>query len=249
MSKRIRKNKGPYVAVPKVILNAPGWRTMTCGARLLWIDLRGWLRNDGLNNGQVHRSCRGAAKSIGVTTQSIVRWFAELEHYGFLRKTSDGFLGNDGRGVAAKYRFTDLPYNTRLPTRDYEKWDGEIFVNSSRRVRRKKQNPVMIISTPRDDNQHIRKTKNREFVCDDGQHIGKPHECDDSQHISRLPLPVLPTRERRKRQGSLTVRAPVQTGGAGSSPAPESNPHTAVVLRMVAKLSPQVRMLALGLKL
>jgi hypothetical protein len=121
--KRKRKSKGPYVAVPKAIMATPAWRAMSSGARLLWIDMRGWLRNDDLNNGQVHRSCRAAADSIGTKSKSsIVRWFAENEHYGFLRKTSDGFLGGDGHGIAAKYRFTDLAHGTHPPTRDFEKW-------------------------------------------------------------------------------------------------------------------------------
>src|SRR5262249_16875663 len=141
--KRKRKSKGPYVAVPKAILGAPAWRAMSPGARLLWIDMRGWLRNDDLNNGQVHRSCRAAADSIGTKSKSsIVRWFAENEHYGFLRKTADGFLGSEGRGIAAKYRFTDLALGTHPPTRDYEKWEGEMFVYTPRRGGRKKQNPV-----------------------------------------------------------------------------------------------------------
>ena len=58
---RKRKSKGPFVAVPKAILSAPALRAMSPEGRLLWIDLRGWLRNDGLNNGKVHRSCRDAA--------------------------------------------------------------------------------------------------------------------------------------------------------------------------------------------
>jgi hypothetical protein len=38
---------------------------------------------------------------------TVARRFAELEHYEFLRKTAPGFLGSDGRGIAAKYRFTE----------------------------------------------------------------------------------------------------------------------------------------------
>jgi hypothetical protein len=142
--KRKRKSKGPYVAVPKAILGAPAWRAMSPGARLLWIDMRGWLRNDDLNNGQVHRSCRAAADSIGTKSKSsIVRWFAENEHYGFLRKTADGFLGSEGRGIAAKYRFTDLALGTHPPTRDYEKWEGEMFVYTPRRGGRKNRIPCV----------------------------------------------------------------------------------------------------------
>jgi hypothetical protein len=117
--KRKRKINGPFVALPKAILATPAWRVMSPEGRLLWIDLRGWLRNDGLNNGKVLRSCRDAAKSIGLSKNTVARRFAELEHYGFLRKTAPGFLGSDGRGIAAKYRFTDLAHGTHPPTRDW----------------------------------------------------------------------------------------------------------------------------------
>src|SRR5262245_61674626 len=126
--KRKRKSKGPYVAVPKAIMATSAWRALSPWARLLWIDLRGWLRNDNLNNGNVHRACRKAAEAIGANKDTIARRFVELEHFGFLRKTAGGFLGSDGRGIAAKYRFTDLAYGTHAATRDYEKWNGELFV-------------------------------------------------------------------------------------------------------------------------
>jgi hypothetical protein len=147
--KRKRQSKGPFVAVPKAILEALAWRAMSHGARLLWIELRGRLRNDGLNNGRVFLSHRDAAKAIGTKSKtSIGRWYAENEHYGFLRKTSEGFLGADGRGIAAKFRFTDLAHGTHPPTRDFEKWSSEKFVYIPRRASRKKQNPVPTMGTP-----------------------------------------------------------------------------------------------------
>jgi hypothetical protein len=133
MSKRKRQSKGPYVAIPLAILDAPGWRTTDFIARALWIALRRKLRNDGLNNGKIWLSCRSAAKAIGSNKDTIARRFAELEHYGFLRKTTEGFLGVDGRGVAPHYRFTDLAHGTHPPTRDFEKWDGIVFENPPRK--------------------------------------------------------------------------------------------------------------------
>ena len=140
--KRKRKSNGPFVAVPKAIMATPAWRAMSLGARLLWIELRGWLRNDGSNNGKAYLACRGAAKAIGTKSKgSIVRWYAENKHYGFVRKTAEGFLGLDGRGIAAHYRFTDLAHGTHPPTRDFEKWDGEPFAYTPRRDARKNRIP------------------------------------------------------------------------------------------------------------
>jgi hypothetical protein len=215
--KRNRKNKGPYVAVPKAIMATPAWRAMSPGARLLWIELRGWLRNDHLNNGKVFLACRSAAKAIGTKSMcSIVRWYAELDHYGFLRKTSEGFLGVDGRGIAAHHRFTDIAHVTHPPTRDYEKWDGELFIYT-RRGGRKKQNPVPTIGTLRSHHRNIRKLPGAGSVCTYHGNIGEASPRSHHRNTSRLPPPK--AREERK-QGSSSARAPVKAGGAGSSPAP-----------------------------
>ena len=214
--KRKRNSEGPFVKLPKAIMTRPAWRAMSPGARLLWIELRGWLRNDRLNNGTVHLSCRDGAKAIGASTTSVVHWFAENEHYGFVRKTADGFLGSDGYGIAAKYRFTDLAHGTHPATRDFEKWDGELFTYTPRRPSRKKQNPVPLSNTPRTTPSHIRKGRNGQSVCTTPSHIGTPPRCTIPSHISRLPLPDAG----KGLQGSLTVRAPAKAGRAGSSPAP-----------------------------
>src|SRR5262245_36696043 len=177
MSKRKRQSKGPYVAVPKAILDAPAWRAMSPEGRLLWIDLRAWLRNDGLNNGRVLRSCRAAAKSLGFNKDTIARRFTELEHYGLLRKTSEGFLGVVGRGIAAKYCFTGLAYATHLATRDYAKWDGDLFVYKRRRTGRKKQNPVLRRRTPRPTASDIRKAGQGGSVCPAASDIYEAVRC------------------------------------------------------------------------
>jgi hypothetical protein len=229
--KRKRPSKGPYVAVSKAIMATPAWRAMSPEGRLLWIELRGWLRNDGLNNGKVLRSCRDAAKSLGFNKDTIARRFAENEHYGFLRKTSEGFLGADGRGVAAKYRFTDLAHGTHPPTRDFEKWKGERFVCTARRAARKKQNPVLSRRTPRIMPSDIRKLPAEGSVCIVPSDIGEAPRCIVQSDISRLPLP---TAAEAVIQGSLTARAPAQAGDAGSSPAPVANSLTAMVLGIVS---------------
>jgi hypothetical protein len=244
--KRQRQNIGPFIAMPKAIWEAPAWRAMTPEARLLWIDMRGQLRNDGLNNGKVYRGHRTAGRAIGLSKNTVTNRFAELEHYGFLRITTSGFLGIDGRGIAAKYRFTDLAHGTQPATRDYEKWDGELFVYTSKRVRHKKQIPVTRHGTPCPTAWDVRKGSEQGAVCPTAWDIDEAVKCPTAWDISRLPSPAA---SQAPIQGSSTVRAPAQAGGAGSSPAPvASNSPTGLVLEMVAKLSPEVRMLALGLQ-
>jgi len=220
---------GPYVPVIKAIMKTPAWRAMSPEARLLWIELRGWLRNDWSNNGRMFLSCRDAAEAIGINRDTIYRKYAENEHFGFLRKTSEGFLGSDGYGIAAHYRFTDIPYGTRPPTRDYEKWNGELFVYKPRRPARKKQNPVLSHKTPRLVQQDIRTASEVGSVCLVPSDIGEASRCLVPSDITSFPFP-----NAGRMQGSLTARAPVQAGGAGSSPAPVSKPDlTTMVLGIV----------------
>jgi hypothetical protein len=85
----------------------------------------------------------------------------------------------------------------------------------------KKQNPVPLRDTPRAPQGHIRGDGKTAPVCAPQGHIGSSGRCAPQGHISRLPLSE---EKGRPLQGSSTVRAPAQAGGAGSSPAPVANP-------------------------
>src|SRR5262249_11247562 len=120
-TKQRRKNRlPPFIPLFKATMATPAWRAMSPGARLYYIEMRGRLRNDYANNGKVFLSHRVAAKAIGVHRSTLVHYVAENEHYGFPRKTSEGFLGVDGRGVAPHFRFTEFAYGSHPATRDFE---------------------------------------------------------------------------------------------------------------------------------
>jgi hypothetical protein len=206
----------PFVPVIKTTMATPAWRAMSLGARLLYIELRGHLRNDCLNNGKVFLSCRKAAKAMGVTPGAVARWFVENEHYGFLHKTGAGFLGVDGRGIAARYRFTEFRHGMNPPTRDFEKWDGELFIYAARERWRKKQNPVRPNDTPRVPKRHIRKGSGNASVCVPKRHIGSAARCVPKRHTSRS---ASGRGKLSLDQGSSRARAPGQPGDAGSTPA------------------------------
>jgi hypothetical protein len=231
MNKRKRKSKlAPFVPVTKTTMATPAWRAMSLGARLLYIELRGRLRNDCLNNGKVFLSCRLAAKAIGVRPGSIARWYMENEYFGFLRKTGEGFLGVDGRGIAARYRFTEFRCEDQPSTRDFEKWNGKPFVFTPRRPSRKKQNPVTPNVTPRVAKRHIRRGSDGRAVCVAKRHIDFAARCVAKRHTSRSANRESPNLD----QGSLTARALAQAGDAGSSPAPVAKPDlVTMVLEIV----------------
>jgi len=108
---------------------------MSYGARCLYIILAGYVSNDGKNNGSVYRSHRDACSDLGTRSKnSIERWFGEIEHYGFAVKTYEGALGLDGWGEAPHWRLTEYPtldnrgYHVQA-TRDFDRWDGVLFIS------------------------------------------------------------------------------------------------------------------------
>jgi len=86
-------------------------------------------------------------------------------------------------------RFTDLAYGTHPPTRDFEKWDGELFAYTRRRDRRAKQNPVRARRTPRTGAPYLRMVPGKGSVCTSAPDIGTAAKCTAAPDISRLPLP------------------------------------------------------------
>jgi hypothetical protein len=74
-----------------------------------------------------------------------MRWYRELQHYGFIVQTRAGSLGLDGKGKAPHWRLTELPHEdvvevlggttkrTRFSaTKEYLIWDGTVFRDENR---------------------------------------------------------------------------------------------------------------------
>jgi hypothetical protein len=140
--------KLPYfVPVFTATLDQPAWRAMSHGAQMLYIALkRHWSPQRG-NNGSIFLSQRQAAQHLKSHHNQIARWYRELQHFGFIVMSTPGCLGVEGMGKAPRWRLTELPTASEPPTRDYENWDGQPFVDkkksragkSARGVREKQQ--------------------------------------------------------------------------------------------------------------
>ena len=144
---RRRHRLAPFVPVTRAMLDLPAWKVCSPGARLLYISLKRFLNEKIDNNGKIYLSYREACEALGTRSmQSIARWFAELEFYGFIVKTTEGYLGVYGKGIAPHYRLTECMWKGQAATRDYERWDGTLF---DPKPARKKQNPVPVTGAPR----------------------------------------------------------------------------------------------------
>jgi hypothetical protein len=133
-----RRDKGrlpPFVPLLKETMATAAWQALSHGARSLYVSLKHRYNPNSHNNGRIYLSTRAAAKELGSWRGSIIRWFRELQHYGFIVQTSGGCLGVDGKGKAPHWRLTELGHMRNPPTRDFADWSGVKFTAPE------KQNP------------------------------------------------------------------------------------------------------------
>jgi hypothetical protein len=163
MSKKRDKGRlPPFILVFVETANAPAFKMLSFGARWLFMGLQSKHSNDGSNNGRLFLSQRDAGDWLGHKNRNdIANWFRELEHYGFIVKTSGASLGVEGRGKAPHWRLTDRPARNgrgelELATKDFLRWDGDVFEphrasskrwNADKTAAIKKQNPGLHVGT------------------------------------------------------------------------------------------------------
>jgi hypothetical protein len=132
----MRRDKGrlpPFVPVLKDTLKTAAWKALSHGARSLYVTLKGRY-NIKLQNA-VYVSTRDAEEELGQysTRRNVMRWFRELQHYGFLVMVSPAHHGVNGHGKAPHWRLTEEWYLSKAPTRDFLSWDGIPFTEKRRR--------------------------------------------------------------------------------------------------------------------
>jgi hypothetical protein len=128
---RRNKDKGRIegLFVPMLIdtMTSPAWKAMSPYARVVYCALKSRYGHKIRNNGRIYLSTRDGAEEMGFNDKTIARSLRELQHYGFIVMTEPGCLGVNGRGKAPHWRLTELGYMTDPPTKDFLKWDGEMF--------------------------------------------------------------------------------------------------------------------------
>lgn len=128
-----RNDKGrlpPFVPVFTSTLDTPAWKALSHGARSLYVALKRRYNRNTHNNGWIYLSQRDAADEIGSHHNEIARWFRELQYYRFIVMRTPGSLGVEGKGKAPHWRLTELGFMRELPTRDFERWNGQSFTDT-----------------------------------------------------------------------------------------------------------------------
>jgi hypothetical protein len=132
----LRHGKGrlpPFVPLLKETVKTAAWKALSHGARSLYVALKGRY-NIKLHNA-VYVSTRDAEDELGQysTRRNVMRWFRELQHYGFIVMASPAHHGVNGHGKAPHWRLTEEWYLGKAPTRDFLSWDGIRFTEKRKR--------------------------------------------------------------------------------------------------------------------
>jgi hypothetical protein len=113
------------------------------------------------------------------THNEIARWFRELQHFGFIARTTAGYLGVNGKGKAPHWRLTELSYMTDSPTRDFARWDGTPFRDQKTDPRTKTESRAGNRAHPMLENQHTSVPENQHTFGD--KRAGNPAHIEGAR--------------------------------------------------------------------
>ncbi|MEO0625056.1 MAG: hypothetical protein AAFU49_08075 [Pseudomonadota bacterium] len=113
-----------FVALRKHMRQCEAWRTLPHTYRSVYIEAVAGVYVG--NNGEVSRSVRFLAKAANVSPDTVQKALRVLQDRGFMVCAHSGGLGTRGKGVPAKWRFTEFGTSHRpVPTREYAKWKND----------------------------------------------------------------------------------------------------------------------------
>jgi hypothetical protein len=134
MKPRHDKGRMPlFVPLFKDTIKTEAWKALSHGARSLYVVLKG--RYSKTRQNAVYGSTRNAEAELGrySSRPNVMRWFRELQHYGFIVMVSPAHHGVNGHGKAPHYRLTEEWYLGKARTRDFLSWDGIPFTEKRKR--------------------------------------------------------------------------------------------------------------------
>lgn len=116
----------------RATLQTPAWVALSASAKALYPFVKlEWHGPNFNNNGRIRFSYRQAAKALGITTNTAMRAFHDLQAKGFLVVTEMGALGlkGDARGPSYEVTEIEMPGKPRGSGRElFRQWgEGKDF--------------------------------------------------------------------------------------------------------------------------
>lgn len=146
---RSKNEHGTFIQ--RSLMETAAWRAMSPKAQMLYIWLRlEWKGAKFNNNGKIKLSCRQAARCLGVSENTAMRAFHELQEKGFVVVTKLGALGIEGEARGPSLELTnigmanDRPRNLFLDWSPSKKFEVARHPANNPSGRRGNQNPVSI---------------------------------------------------------------------------------------------------------
>ncbi|MCK0126063.1 hypothetical protein MWU76_16855 [Gelidibacter sp. F2691] len=128
---------GTYVR--REVMETPAWRAMSANSQMLYIWLKlEWKGSKNNNNGKIRLSCRQAALRLGVSTNTAMKAFHDLQAKGFIVISEMGALGSVGHARGPNLELTEIEMPNVPPRLLFRSWkpDREFEV-----VRHRVNNP------------------------------------------------------------------------------------------------------------
>lgn len=121
-----------FAAMIRTTMETPAWRALSPVAQALypWLKLE-WRGPKANNNGKIRLSVRQAAERLGVSDNTAMRAFHDLQAKGFLVVTEHARLGLGGEAKSPAFEITELatPHGDKAEGRKlYRDWqEGHDF--------------------------------------------------------------------------------------------------------------------------
>ena len=117
-----------FTKIFRHVVRSPAWAALSTIAQAIYPFIKlEWHGPQANNNGKIQFSYRQAAKSVGVTLNTAMRGFHDLQAKGFIVVTELGALGVEGMARSPTYEITEIQmpnsaqYSGRYLYRDWKK--------------------------------------------------------------------------------------------------------------------------------
>jgi DNA-binding transcriptional MocR family regulator len=118
-----------HVRLYHSMMKTMAWKSLSCTARCVYIEIEKRYGGPGSNNGQIHLSVREGAAALKVSKTSVAKALRELQERGFIVAVTRGGFNRKNRH-ATEWRLTAhaSDVSTQFATREFERWEpGQTF--------------------------------------------------------------------------------------------------------------------------